>query len=196
MSMFNIGTRNTGPLPPLFTPAAAPEAPQAVDPSPLGAGMDQYAGGGLLPLGSEMGPLPWESAEAPQGPEAAFMNTPEYQQLSEPEQATLKAFFETAIQGEGAEQADEIAAQLAQLLAPRDPSVGGITVQGALDLMASFNKQPLPEGGTTKGELAREFLANLLPAETAPISLSSEEVTGIVSFTEKAGRLGARGQFG
>ncbi|MBO9541258.1 hypothetical protein J7643_11775 [bacterium] len=201
MSMFNISTRNTAPLPPLVAPGAAPEAPQTVDPSPMpGAVMDQYAGGSPIPLGGEMGALPWESAETPQGPEAAFMNTPGYQELSESEQATLKAFFETAIQGEGAAHADEIAAQLAQLLAPRDPSVGGITVLGALDLMATFNQKPLPagpDGAAAKGKLAREFLPSLLPPAAAPSAFSAADIAEIVSRgPSKAGRLGARAQDG
>jgi hypothetical protein len=157
-----------------------------------GAVMDQYLGGGLLPLGAEMGPLPWDAAETPQGPEAIFKNTPAYQELSESDQAAIDTFFETAIQGEGAAHADEIAAQLAQLLESRDIWDDRVTAQQALTVITSFNQSPQ----AADSELAREILTNMSPSESAPVALSSEETTGIFRMREKSGRLGTRAQCG
>ncbi|MBO9541259.1 hypothetical protein J7643_11780 [bacterium] len=165
MSQFNVSTRQTGPLPPLVGPISTPTAqPAAEPPAAASVTVDQYQAHAQTPQIGDMGPLPWESAEVSHGPEAPFANTPEYQQLSETEQATLKTFFETTIQGNGAGKAEEMATRLAQLLTQGKFAAKDAFGQGLMDHLAAFNQAPLNDalqGRTSKDKLARELVTAL-----------------------------------
>ncbi|HEY9897869.1 MAG TPA: hypothetical protein V6D00_01695 [Pantanalinema sp.] len=196
MSMFNIGTRNTGPLPPLVAPpSAVPVVGPSAEPAPAPSAEDQNQVRTQTPQGVDMGPLPWDAqAEAAQGPEAAFVNTPEYRQLSEPDQATLKAFFETTIQGKGAGKADEMAGRLAQLLTQGKFASKDAFGQGLMDHLAAFNQAPLHESmsrTTSKDQVARDMVMALAdPASLAQIpgSLNCAEATleATLAYTQPA----------